>query len=129
MASDFDPTVSVPDGPNLIQGYRPDGFTIGGRRFAGAVLVLERLVVAWEVEDLDALTIDDFRPVIEAEPKVEILILGSGARFALAPPALRAALREHGIVLEAMDSGAACRTFNVLVAEDRRVAAALLPPR
>lgn len=129
MPGDFDPTLRVPAGRNLVQSYSSDGFTIGGRRFEGAVLVLERTVVTWDVLDLDALTIDDLRPVIEAEPKVEILILGSGARFALAPPALRTALRGHGIVLEAMDSGAACRTFNVLVAEERRVAAALLPLR
>ena len=43
-------------------------------------------------------------------------------------PALRAALKAHGIAVEAMDTGAACRTYNLLLAEDRRVAAALLPP-
>ena len=47
----------------------------------------------------------------------------------LVPPALRPALREAGIVVDAMDTGAACRTYNVLLAEDRRVAAALLPAR
>lgn len=129
MPGDFDLTPAVPEGRSLIQSYRPDGFTIAGRRHEGAVLVLEREVLAWAVDDLASLTVDDFAPVMAAEPRVEILVLGSGARFAMPDPALREALRARGIVLEAMDSGAACRTFNVLLAEDRRVAAALLPAR
>jgi uncharacterized protein len=59
---------------------------------------------------------------------VELLLLGLGRRMAPVAPALRAALKAHGIAVEAMDTGAACRTYNLLVAEDRRVAAALLPP-
>ena len=73
------------------------------------------------------LTPDDFAPVTGAEPAIEILILGCGARTELVPAGLRDMLREYRIVLEAMDTGGACRTYNVLTAEDRRVAAALLP--
>ena len=127
MPEDFDLAPELPEGRNLIQGYRPDGFTIGGRRHTGAVLVLETAVVAWPVDAVAEVSIDDLRPVLDADPRPEILILGSGARFVMAAPALRAGLREHGIALECMDSRAACRTFNVLLAEDRRVAAALLP--
>jgi uncharacterized protein len=54
------------------------------------------------------------------------LILGLGPRFLMVPAELRQALKGHGIAVEAMDTGAACRTFNVLLAEDRRVAAALI---
>lgn len=129
MPGEFEIVSSAPGGRTLIQSYRADGFTVGGRRFEGAVLVLERAVLPLEVDALEHLTLDDLQPVVEADPKVEILIVGSGARFAPAPPALRDPLRAHGIVVEAMDSGAACRTFNVLAAEDRRVAAALLPQR
>ncbi|MGH6796969.1 MAG: MTH938/NDUFAF3 family protein, partial [Roseiarcus sp.] len=57
---------------------------------------------------------------------VEILLLGCGPRMAPVPPALRQGLRVAGIVVDAMDTGAACRTYNVLLSEDRRVAAALL---
>ncbi len=65
-------------------------------------------------------------PIRAAEPAVEILMLGCGGRFAMVPAELRQALRAEGIALEAMDTGAACRTYNVLLAEDRRVAAALI---
>ena len=75
----------------------------------------------------DALVIDDFAPIIKTDPPVLLIILGCGRAMALPPPALRKALKEHGIVVEPMDTGAACRTFNVLAGEDRRVAAALLP--
>ena len=61
-----------------------------------------------------------------AAPAIEILLLGCGAAFGQPTAELRAALRAHGIVTEAMDTRAACRTFNVLLAEDRRVAAALI---
>jgi len=60
--------------------------------------------------------------------RVDVLLLGLGARVRPIPPEVRSALKQAGIVIEAMDTGAACRTYSVLLAEDRRVAAALLPP-
>jgi len=72
-------------------------------------------------------TSETLAPVIE-HGRVEILLLGLGRSTSAVPAALRTALRTAGIALEAMDTGAACRTYNVLVAEDRRVAAALIPP-
>jgi uncharacterized protein len=66
-------------------------------------------------------------PVIE-HGGVELLLIGLGKRGAPVAPTLRAALKAHGIGVEAMDTGAACRTYSVLLAEDRLVAAALLPP-
>ena len=62
-------------------------------------------------------------------PPIEILLIGSGATFEMAPAALRSALGARGVSIESMDTGAACRTYNVLMAEDRRVAAALIPAR
>jgi len=69
---------------------------------------------------------DSLAPVI-ARGGVEILLLGCGRRMAMVPSALRARLKAAGIVVDAMDTGAACRTYSVLLAEGRRVAAALLP--
>ena len=60
---------------------------------------------------------------------VQILLLGFGPKMCAIPRSLRSLFRSAGIVVEPMDTGAACRTFNVLLAEDRRVAAALLPIR
>ena len=78
----------------------------------------------WPVATADEITFPSLQAVAGAE--VDILVLGCGERFRPAPGDLRAALRDHGVVLEWMDTGAACRTFNVLLIEDRRVAAALI---
>ena len=119
-------TAETPQGRQVVQGFRPGGFTIGGVRHDSSVLVHPQGTVAWEVERLEQLTVETLDPLLEVEPAVEILLVGAGDRFAPAPPALRANLRARGVSLEAMDTKAACRTYNLLVAEDRRVAAALI---
>ena len=73
------------------------------------------------------ITAASLAPVIDAG--IQILLLGCGRQMLPVPSALREELRAHGVVIDAMDTGAACRTYNVLLAEDRRVAAALLPAR
>jgi uncharacterized protein len=119
-------TPVVPAGRQLIQAYRAGGFTVAGVRHEGSVLVLPERTLAWPVEALAAVTVASMAPITAADPAVELLILGCGASFAPAPAPLRDALRAHGIVVEGMATPAACRTFNVLLAEDRRVAAALI---
>lgn len=123
-----DITPMIPADRQVIDGFGPGQFCVASKWRDGAVIVLPTLTLAWEgVTNVAALTVDDFQPVLDAEPKVELLLLGCGARHSLPPKALRLGLREYGIVVEAMDSAAACRTFNVCLAEGRRVAAALLP--
>ena len=73
----------------------------------------------------DDLTLDSLAPVIE-DGNVQVLLLGCGPKLQMPPPDLRSALREKGIGIEPMDTGAACRTYNVLLAEGRAVAAALI---
>jgi uncharacterized protein len=119
-------TPVVPAGRQLIQAYREGGFTVAGVRHEGSLLVMPEQTLPWPVATLAAVTFASVAPIIRADPAVEILILGCGATFALAPSDLRDALRAHGIVVEGMATPAACRTFNVLLAEDRRVAAALI---
>lgn len=119
-------TTVFPAGRQLVQAYRAGGFTVGGMRHQGSLLVMPERTLAWPVDSLAAVTVAGLAPIIEAEPAVELLILGCGPAFAPAPPPLRDALRAHGIVVEGMATPAACRTFNVLLAEDRRVAAALI---
>lgn len=118
-------TQIVAEGRQQIQAYREGGFTIAGARHEGSVLVLPDRTLPWPVSELPAVTLESLAPITGAT-EVEILILGCGVRFALPPVELRQALRTHGIVTESMDTRAACRTFNVLLAEDRRVAAALI---
>jgi uncharacterized protein len=91
------------------------------------VLVFPDRTVPWEITGDGAVTWESLTPVVE-HGGVQILLLGLGRTMGAIPPKLRIASRASGIVLEPMDTGAACRTYNVLVAEDRHVAAALLPP-
>jgi uncharacterized protein len=114
------------EGRQFIQAHREGGFTIAGARHEGSVLVLPDRTLLWPVRELGAVTLDSLAPIVAAAASVDILVLGCGAVFGQPTADLRAALRLHGIVTEAMDTGAACRTFNVLLAEDRRVAAALI---
>jgi len=109
----------------VIDSYTADGFRISGIFHQGAVLVLPQASSAWPVTALAEVTLAGLEPVIAAG--AQILLLGCGARMALVPGSLRRELRARGIVIDAMDTGAACRTYNVLLAEDRLVAAALLP--
>ena len=91
------------------------------------MLVFAERTVAWPVGGIADITIDSLRPIFEAEDRPEILFIGCGPTFDLPPKGLKKALKEqHGIVLEWMDTGAACRTFNVLLLEERSVAAALI---
>ena len=119
-------TRTAPESRQIIQAHRAGGFTIGGVRHEGSVLVLPDRTYAWPVRELAAVTMESLAPITAAAENIDILVLGCGAAFGQPEAGLRAALRAHGIVTEAMDTRAACRTFNVLLAEDRRVAAALL---
>jgi uncharacterized protein len=115
------------EGRQFIQAHREGGFTIAGVRHEGSVLVLPERTLLWPVRELGAVTLASLGPIMEAAPaRIEILLLGCGAAFGQPTTELRAALRAEGIVTEAMDTRAACRTFNVLLAENRRVAAALI---
>ncbi len=109
----------------VIQGYGDGRFRISGAVHAGPVIVTVYEVFSWDVADLSALTLESLTPARDVG--IDILLLGCGATAAMVPPALRQALRQEGIALDAMGTGAACRTFNVLSAEARRVAAALWP--
>ena len=88
--------------------------------------MLPEATLAWALSEPSQLTIESLAPVRDAEPRVDILLFGSGRSLVPVDGGLRAALREAGIVIEPMDTGAACRTYSVLAAEERRVAAALI---
>ena len=125
----MDITPLVPEGRHVIESYGDEGFRINGERHTGPVIVWPEGVVAWEVSGIATAGIETLNAMFSAEPPIEILLIGSGAAFEMAPPALRKALGARSVALESMDTGAACRTYNVLMAEDRRVAAALIPAR
>lgn len=111
-----------------IQGYTPGGgFRAGGRTFAQGVLVLPEVAHEWPVTALHQLRLAHFDPLATADPAIEILLIGTGSAMHRPDRALLEALKDRGLAVDFMDSRAAARTYNVLVAEARRVAAALLP--
>ena len=121
-----DITPLVPAGRQVIQGYGDGGFRIGGETYQGSVLVFSATTLSWPVEALQFLTPDSLQPITAADPAVEILLIGCGREMVPLPAGLRRDLSQRGISAEPMDTGAACRTFNVLLSEDRAVAAALI---
>jgi uncharacterized protein len=128
----LDITPSVAPDRQVIEAYGPQGFRVSGVAYASAVIVFPDTTVAWPVATMNDVTVDSLQSLVPragTEDATEILLLGCGRHMALVPPALRIELRRIGIVIDAMDTGAACRTYDVLLTEGRRVAAALLPPR
>jgi len=119
-------TPLVPTGRQIIERYGQSGFRITGVIYRGAVLVFPDATLPWSAGGASDVTWKSLAPVIE-HGGVRILLLGLGRLMRAMPPTLRDTLHAASIVLEPMDTGAACRTYNVLVAEDRPVAAALLP--
>lgn len=122
----MDITPQVPEGLQIIHSYGERGFNVSGERHEGSLIVMPERVVDWPVTRVEAITLESLAPVLNAEPRVELLLIGSGAHHAMVSRTLREGLRAAGIAVEGMDTGAACRTYNVLLAEQRRVAAALI---
>ncbi len=112
-------------GANVFTGYGEGYVMINQQRYAQNLLVLrDRLLTEWQPAGFDALTPEHFARIAELKP--EIVLLGTGQRLRFPRPELTRALAEARIGLEVMDIQAACRTFNFLAAEERKVAAALL---
>lgn len=124
-----DRTLPTPDpaSAQVIRTYGPGRFLIGEREWREPVLVTPTVTAAWSVTHAEALSVESLAFLKTVEPSPELLVLGCGARAVFVPPALRAALKQAGLALEVVDTGAACRIYNVLLAEGRRVAAALIP--
>ncbi|HUL04755.1 MAG TPA: Mth938-like domain-containing protein [Candidatus Acidoferrum sp.] len=124
----MDVTPLIPAGRQIVESYGGGRFRVSGQVFEGAILVLTDRTTAWAAPDIAGATIESLAAVADAARAgaVDLLLVGCGARMAPLPPGLRQAFRELGVVMEPMDTGAACRTYNVLMAEGRRVAAALI---
>ena len=122
----LDITPLIASGRQLIEGYGEGQFRVAGQVFSGSVLVFPERTLAWPVSEPAQITLASLDAVTGGDVSIEILLVGCGARFEPAPAELARTLRAAGVALEWMDTGAACRTFNVLLGEDRRVAAALI---
>ena len=109
-----------------IEAYGNGGFRFAGMSHKGSILCLPDGIRAWQISDIRALSLDDFRPVLTAGSGVGFVLLGTGRAQVFPPRAIRQAFLDARIGLDPMDTGAACRTYNVLLAEGRPVAAALI---
>lgn len=111
--------------------HQLDAFGAGGFRFAemshrGSILATPGGVRIWPVTQFSQITLESLQPVLDEAEAIDFLLIGTGNDIAFVPAGLRERFREAGITIEGMATGAAARTYNVLVGEDRRVAAALI---
>lgn len=115
---------SAPGAANTFTGYGEGYVMVNGERRESSLVVMADRVEAWRPDAFEQLGAEDF--AFLRQLGVEIVLLGTGPRQRFPHPRLTRALAEAGIGLEVMDLQAACRTYNILVAEERKVAAALL---
>ena len=115
---------SSPSALNTFSGYGEGYVLINGQRHEGSMIVMPERMQPWDVAGFDALKEADFQVFLEL--KLEILLLGTGPKQRFPHPRLTRALAQRRIGVEVMDLQAACRTYNILMAEERIVAAALL---
>lgn len=123
----MDITPLIPSDRKLIQAYGDGRFRITNEHYDGNVIVFPHKVVHWQVDSAGAMTAESLQSVIDEAAAVDILLVGCGRFMAPIPPAVRRQLKEEaGVTIDPMDTGAACRTYNVLLSEERKVAAALI---
>ncbi len=111
--------------PNAIVACSPGEVRLRDRAYTASLIVTRTTVLdGWRPPTVDRLSIEDFADLLALSP--EVVLLGTGARQRLPPPALYAAFASRRVGLEVMDNGAACRTYNLLLSEYREVAVALM---
>jgi uncharacterized protein len=119
-------TQQLPSGINLVRRYGADFIVIGEREIRASCIVTANSLGSFAPRSVDELDVDRLAPVFALAP--EVVVLATGARQAFPRAALRAEFAARKIGLEVMEIGAACRTYNVLVGEERKVLAAILLP-
>ncbi|MCW8836447.1 MAG: Mth938-like domain-containing protein [Rhodospirillales bacterium] len=122
----LDITPIVPAGKQLVHGYGGGGFRVSGVRYDGSIIVFPEETMAWDIPASPDITLDALRIILNRASGIDILVVGCGERFVPPPAEIRAAFATAGVALEWMDTGAACRTYSVLMTEGRDAAAALI---
>ncbi|MGF0537934.1 Mth938-like domain-containing protein [Agrobacterium sp. ES01] len=113
-------------GSSQIDAYGDGGFRFADMSHRGSLLMVPSGIYGWSVEEGDPLTIESFQRVLDEAGDIEFLLLGTGKQMRPIPADLKAAFRQAGISSDPMNTGAAVRTYNVMLAEQRAVAAALI---
>lgn len=112
-------------GTHIVRAYGPGQVTVNQQVYRRSLVITrERVITDWLPADFEALQASHFEALLKLQP--EVVILGTGGRLRFPNAELTRALVEAQIGLEIMDTGAACRTYNILVSESRQVVAALL---
>ncbi len=115
---------SGPSGLNAFTAYGADHVMVNEVRHTASLVVLPERILPWRAQSFDALVEEDFAELLPLE--LEVLLLGTGPRLRFPHPRLTRALTAARVGVEVMDLQAACRTYNILMAEQRKVGAALL---
>jgi len=119
-------TKQTSSGVPLVQSYRQGGFKVGGAPFQGSIIVLPTQTLAWPVTDIHQITAESLAPVFAAVKDLDLCLIGSGPGMVPLPTPLKAAFKEAGLAFDVMQTGSACRSYNLLVGEGRAVAAAFI---
>jgi uncharacterized protein len=113
------------EGQQLITAYDSDSISVNHQRYTHSLLVLPtEIKTDWRVADFDALSLADFDYIANLKP--EVVLLGTGSKHRFIHPKLTQTLTQMGVAVECMSTDAACRTYNILMAEGRLVVAALI---
>jgi uncharacterized protein len=109
-----------------IDAYGNGGFRFAGMSHRGSLLCLPTGMHAWDVTSTSQLTLESLGLVLNAAERIDVLFIGLGNDIVAIDPAIRSAMRERQVIVEAVATGGAVRTYNILLAEERAVAAALI---
>ena len=109
-----------------IDAYGNGGFRFADMSHRGSILCLPSGIPGWDLQEGDPLAVSAFDRIMAEASSIEVLLVGTGANLKPLPAALKAALKARGISSDPMSTGAAVRTFNIMLAESRAVAAALI---
>jgi len=108
-----------------IKGYKTGSITVNNKQYSENLIITpDQLITPWEPNNPDELNQHHIEFLVDMEP--EIILLGTGRSLCFPHPSLISLAMQKGIGFEVMDTGSACRTFNVLISEDRNVMAALM---
>lgn len=123
----MDVTPLIPQGKKVITGYGKGGFVINNERIAGDIIITPDQVLTWQVKDHSRISKDDLAAIARAIGHVDIMLIGCGEQhYNLEPRVMQEIRHQFGLNIDIMSTSAACRTYNVLLAENREIAAALI---
>ncbi|MGN6683264.1 MAG: Mth938-like domain-containing protein [Devosia sp.] len=110
----------------VVEGYGNGGFRFAGMSHRGSLLCLPTGMHAWEATSAAKISLANLQPVFDAADQIDVLLVGLGMDIAGFDKSIRQALRQRNIIVEAIATGGAVRTYNILLGENRAVGAALI---